>query len=85
LPEHYDDDGYSGGTLDRPALQRLLRDSELGRVDCVVVRQADRLSRSLLDLARIGGILERNGVSFVSLTDSTAFFGLCKPAQGGQA
>ena len=52
LANHYDDGGFSGGRLDRPALQQLLEDVEAGRVDCVVVHKVDRLSRSLLDFAR---------------------------------
>ncbi|MFH5949137.1 recombinase family protein, partial [Roseomonas xinghualingensis] len=48
VPDHYDDGGFSGGTLERPALQRLLRDIEQGRVDVVVVYKIDRLSRSLM-------------------------------------
>lgn len=53
LPGRYDDGGYTGGNMDRPALKRLLADIEAGRVDCVVVYKVDRLSRSLLDLARM--------------------------------
>src|SRR5688572_31332397 len=49
LPDRYDDGGFSGGTVERPALQRLLADIEAGRVDCVVVYKVDRISRSLLD------------------------------------
>lgn len=68
LPEHYDDGGYSGGTMERPALRRLLSDIEAGKVDCVVVYKVDRLSRSLLDFARILETFERRQVSFVSVT-----------------
>lgn len=68
LPDRYDDGGYSGGTLDRPALARLLRDIEAGKVDCVVVYKVDRLSRSLLDFARVMETFERHRVSFVSVT-----------------
>ena len=50
LPQHYDDGGFSGGNMDRPALNRLLADIAAGKVDCVVVYKVDRLSRSLLDL-----------------------------------
>src|ERR1019366_4188139 len=53
LPEPYDDGGYSGGTMARPALQRLLADAPAGRIDCVLVYKVDRLSRSLLDFGRI--------------------------------
>jgi DNA invertase Pin-like site-specific DNA recombinase len=66
----YDDGGFSGGTMERPALQRLLRDVENGRLDIIVVYKVDRLSRSLTDFARIVAILERHGVSFVSVTQA---------------
>ena len=52
LPDHYDDGGFTGGNMDRPALTRLLADIEAGKIDCVVVYKMDRLSRSLLDFAR---------------------------------
>jgi site-specific DNA recombinase len=68
LPERYDDGGFSGGTIERPALKKLIADIEGGQVDCIVVYKVDRLSRSLLDFARIMKTLERNGVSFVSVT-----------------
>jgi DNA invertase Pin-like site-specific DNA recombinase len=68
VPERYDDGGCSGASLDRPALQRLLADAERGRIDCVVVYKVDRLSRSLLDFARIIDRFERRSVSFVSVT-----------------
>lgn len=68
LPDHYDDGGYSGGSMERPALERLLRDIDAGKVDCVVVYKVDRLSRSLMDFARIMETFERLGVSFVSVT-----------------
>jgi site-specific DNA recombinase len=68
LRERYDDGGYTGGNMDRPALQRLMKDIEDGRVDCIVVYKVDRLSRSLLDFARIIGALEKHGVTFVSVT-----------------
>ncbi|MBX3324100.1 MAG: recombinase family protein [Phycisphaeraceae bacterium] len=66
--ERYDDGGFSGGTAERPALQRLLDDIKAGLVDCVVVYKVDRLSRSLLDFARMMETFERHGVSFVSVT-----------------
>ena len=66
--DHYDDPGFSGGSIERPALKRLLADVEARRVDCVVVYKVDRLSRSLLDFARIIGQLDHNGVTFVSVT-----------------
>src|SRR5580700_1606080 len=68
LPDHYDDGGFSGGNLDRPALQRLLADIEARRLDCVVVYKVDRLSRSLLDFARVIDRFDQRSVSFVSVT-----------------
>jgi site-specific DNA recombinase len=68
LPEQYDDGGFSGGNMDRPALRRLLEDIERGRIDCVVVYKVDRLSRTLLDFARIIGVFDTRAVSFVSVT-----------------
>jgi DNA invertase Pin-like site-specific DNA recombinase len=70
LDDRYDDRGYSGGTLERPALQRLVRDIEAGRVDTVVCYKIDRLSRSLTDFARLVDVFERNSVTFVSVTQS---------------
>jgi site-specific DNA recombinase len=64
----YDDGGFSGATMDRPALQRLLADIVAGRVDTVVVYKIDRLTRSLADFAKIVEILDRRGASFVSVT-----------------
>jgi DNA invertase Pin-like site-specific DNA recombinase len=64
----YDDGGYSGGTLDRPALTRLLEDIEAGKVDTVVVYKVDRLTRSLADFAKIVEVLDTSDVSFVSVT-----------------
>lgn len=68
LPELYDDGGFSGGTMDRPALNRLLADIAAGKVDCVVVYKVDRLSRSLLDFARIISVFDEHKASFVSVT-----------------
>jgi len=68
LPTRYDDGGFSGGSLDRPAVKRLLEDIEAGLVDCVVVYKVDRLSRSLMDFARMMQTFERRRVSFVSVT-----------------
>jgi site-specific DNA recombinase len=68
LPERYDDGGFGGGNLDRPALQRLLGDIEAGRVNCVVVYKVDRLSRSLLDFARLMDRFDQRTVSFVAVT-----------------
>ena len=68
VPDRYDDGGISGGTMDRPALQRLLRDIEDRRVDVVVVYKIDRLTRSLSDFARIVEIFDQAQASFVSIT-----------------
>ena len=68
VPHHYDDGGFSGGTLDRPALQRLLEEIEARRLDCIVVYKVDRLSRSLLDFARLVDRCNQRSVSFVSVT-----------------
>lgn len=68
LPERYDDGGYSGGNVERPALKRLMGDIEAGKVDCVVVYKVDRLSRSLMDFSRLMETFDRRGVSFVSVT-----------------
>ncbi len=68
LPDRYDDGGFSGGNMERPALELLLADIEAGRVDCVVVYKVDRLSRSLMDFARIMQAFDAKGVSFVSVT-----------------
>jgi len=70
IRERYDDGGHSGGTLERPALQRLLADVEAGLIDVIVVYKIDRLSRSLMDFARLVEIFERNQVTFVSVTQS---------------
>ncbi len=70
LPQTYDDGGFSGGTLERPALQRLLGEIEVRRVDVVVVYKVDRLTRALADFARIVEILDQNGASFVSVTQA---------------
>jgi DNA invertase Pin-like site-specific DNA recombinase len=66
----YDDGGYSGGTLERPGLQLLLADIERGVVDVVVVYKIDRLSRSLMDFAKLVEVFDRKGVTFVSVTQS---------------
>jgi site-specific DNA recombinase len=68
LPDVFDDGGFSGANMDRPALKQLLTAIEARRVDCVVVYKVDRLSRSLLDFARLMALFERYGVSFVSVT-----------------
>src|SRR6266403_5274322 len=68
LPQKYDDGGFTGGNLDRPALKRLLADVDKGMIDCLVVYKVDRLSRSLLDFARIMEAFEKRQVAFVSVT-----------------
>src|SRR5882757_4515837 len=68
LPDGYDDGGFSGATMARPALQRLLADITADRVDTVVVYKIDRLTRSLADFAKIVEILDAKGASFVSVT-----------------
>lgn len=68
VAERYDDGGVSGGTMERPALQRLLRDVGNGRIDVVVVYKIDRLTRSLADFARIVDVFDGKDVSFVSVT-----------------
>ena len=70
LPGEYDDGGLSGGTLQRPALQRLLGDVAAGKVDIIVVYKVDRLTRSLLDFAKLVEALDQAGTSFVSITQS---------------
>src|SRR3974390_2911892 len=67
-PEGYDDGGFSGATMDRPALQRFLTDIPAKRVDIVVVYKIDRLTRSLADFAKIVEILDARDASFVSVT-----------------
>jgi site-specific DNA recombinase len=68
LPERYDDGGFTGGNMDRPALQRLLADIRAGKIDLIVCYKIDRLSRSLLDFAKMMETFEQHGVSFVSIT-----------------
>jgi len=68
LPNRYDDGGFTGGNMERPALRLLLDDVEAGLIDCVLVYKVDRLSRSLIDFAKIVDVLDKNKVSFVSVT-----------------
>jgi site-specific DNA recombinase len=68
LPQRYDDGGFTGGNLDRPALQQLLADIAAGQIDCVITNKVDRLSRSLLDFARIMELFDQHQVAFVSVT-----------------
>src|SRR5262249_18625170 len=67
LAKRYDD-GFSGANMERPALQRLLADVEAGKVDCLVLYKVDRLSRSLLDFARLMETFDKKQVAFVSVT-----------------
>jgi DNA invertase Pin-like site-specific DNA recombinase len=60
VPDRYDDGGFSGGTLERPALKRLLADIEAGRIDVVVVYKIDRLSRALMDFSRLVEVFDRH-------------------------
>ena len=68
LPEFYDDGGFTGANMDRPALTRLLHAVEARELDCVVVYKVDRLSRSLLDFTRMLSVFEKHNVSFVAVT-----------------
>jgi site-specific DNA recombinase len=70
VPDRYDDGGFSGGTLERPALKRLRADIEAGKVDVVVVYKIDRLSRSLMDFSRLVEVFDQHKVTFVSVTQS---------------
>ena len=70
LSAQYDDAGISGGTMDRPGLQRLMADIKRGSIDIVVVYKIDRLTRSLPDFARMVELFEQHGVSFVSITQA---------------
>ncbi len=64
----YNDGGYSGGSTDRPALQRLLADVRAKKIDVIVVYKVDRLTRSLADFAKLVELFDSHGVSFVSVT-----------------
>ncbi len=68
VKKHYDDGGFSGGTMDRPALKQLLEDIETGKVNVVIVYKVDRLTRSLADFAKIIERFDKQSVSFVSVT-----------------
>jgi DNA invertase Pin-like site-specific DNA recombinase len=70
VADRYDDGGYSGGTLERPGLKRLLADIQAGKVDCIVVYKIDRLTRSLMDFSKLVDLFEKRGVTFVSVTQS---------------
>lgn len=68
LSEHYDDPGFSGGNIDRPGLQKLMRDIERGKIDCIVFYKLDRLSRSLMDFVKLAEFFGQHNVTFVSIT-----------------
>lgn len=68
LPKHYDDGGFTGGNMDRPALKELIEDIKAGKIDVVVVYKIDRLSRSLTDFAQMVDVFDKHNVSFVSVT-----------------
>jgi DNA invertase Pin-like site-specific DNA recombinase len=70
VADRYDDGGHSGGTLERPALKRLLADIAAGQVNCVVVYKIDRLTRALMDFSKLVDLFDKHGVTFVSVTQS---------------
>src|SRR5450755_3680948 len=70
IRDRYDDGGFSGGSMERPALQKLLDDVRAKRIDVIVVYKVDRLTRSLADFAKLVELFDANGVSFVSVTQS---------------
>src|SRR5271154_6981328 len=70
IRDHYDDGGFSGGSMDRPALQKLLLDVQARRIDVIVVYKVDRLTRSLADFAKLVEAFDAHGVSFISITQS---------------
>lgn len=67
--ERYDDGGFSGGTLERPALQRLLEDVRAGKIDVIVVYRMDRLTRAIFDFSKLAEVFDQHGVNFVSVTE----------------
>src|SRR5436190_20136488 len=70
IPDRYDDGAFSGASLDRPAVQRLLHEVRERRIDIVLVYKVDRLTRSLADFAKLIELFEAHGVAFVSITRS---------------
>jgi site-specific DNA recombinase len=70
VPDEYDDGGYSGGNLERPALKRLMEDIKSGKVNIIVVYKIDRLTRSLMDFSKLVEVFDQYGVTFVSITQS---------------
>ena len=81
--DRFDDGGFSGGSMDRPALQKLLIDVQARRIDVIVVYKVDRLTRSLADFAKLVETFDAHGVSFVSVNSSfnTSVVGLQEPVQ----
>src|SRR5881392_396892 len=76
IPSRYDDGGYSGGSTDRPDLQRLLDDIRARKIDVIVVYKVDRLTRSLADFAKLVELFDAHGVSFVSVTQQFKHYDL---------
>jgi site-specific DNA recombinase len=70
IPDHYDDGGLSGASLNRPSLQQLLDEVRDGKIDIILVYKVDRLTRSLADFAKLVELFDQRGVSFVSITQS---------------
>ncbi|MFN7114911.1 MAG: recombinase family protein [Alphaproteobacteria bacterium] len=70
IKEQYDDGGFSGGNMDRPGLAKLLEDIQAGKINIIVVYKIDRLTRSLMDFAKLVEIFDKHGVTFVSVTQS---------------
>jgi DNA invertase Pin-like site-specific DNA recombinase len=70
VPDRYDDGGFSGGNLERPALKRLLKDVEAGKVNVIIVYKIDRLTRSLMDFAKLVEVFDKRNVTFASVTQS---------------
>ncbi len=70
VPDHYDDGGFSGGSMNRPALKQLLEDVKSGKVNMIVVYKIDRLTRSLMDFSKMVDLFEKHGCSFVSVTQN---------------
>src|SRR5215212_1719441 len=88
LPARYDDGGFSGGSMERPALQRLLGEIRSRRIDVIVVYKVDRLTRSLTDFAKLVELFDAHGVSFVSVTqafNTTTSMGRLTPRIDGEA
>ncbi|MDP8265673.1 MAG: recombinase family protein, partial [Candidatus Aceula meridiana] len=70
IPTRYDDGGFTGANIDRPALQKLLADIKAGGIDCVIVYKVDRLSRSLMDFTQLLEFFDKHNVAFVSITQA---------------